>query len=68
MDSGPMDSSYEVPLLAVVKTTHAQGIAAHALNLTLDHSMTSCYGHPSHDDHVKIAAKAKPQLAQVLGW
>ena len=30
--------------------------------------MTGCYGHPSHDDHVEIAAKAKPQLAQVLGW
>lgn len=46
----------------------ARGIAAHALDLTLPHGMTGCYGHPSHDDHVEIAAKAKGNLAAVLGW
>ena len=65
---GPMTTSYKVPLLEVIKTLKAQGIAAHTLDLTLPHAMTGCYGHPSHDDHVEIAAKAKPQLAAVLGW
>ena len=65
---GPMSVAYQVPLLAVVKTLQAQGIAAHALDLTLNHTMTGCYGHPSHDDHTEIAAKAKVALAAVLGW
>jgi hypothetical protein len=30
--------------------------------------MTGCYGHPSLADNVEIAAKARPQIAAVLGW
>ena len=65
---GPMTTSYEAPLLQVVRTLQARGIAAHALNLTLPRPMTGCYGHPSHADHIEIAAKAKVQVAAVLGW
>ena len=63
-----MSTEYESPLLAVIATLQSRGIAAHALDLTLPHSMTGCYGNPSHDDHVEIAAKAKGKLAAVLGW
>jgi hypothetical protein len=47
---------------------HWQGVSAHALDLTLPHPMTGCYGHPSAADHVEIAAKARPQIAAVMGW
>ena len=63
-----MSTEYKAPLLAVVAALQGLGIAAHALDLTLPHAMTGCYGHPSHDDHVEIAAKAKDALAAVLGW
>ena len=65
---GPMTSAYEPLVLLVVKALQGAGIVAHELNLTLPHGMTGCYGHPSHADHLEIAAKAKPQLAAVLGW
>jgi hypothetical protein len=63
-----MTSAYEGLVLLVVKALQDTGVAAHTLNLTLAHGMTGCYGHPSRADHLEIAAKAKPQLAAVLGW
>jgi hypothetical protein len=65
---GPMTSAYEPLVLLIVRALQGAGIAAQELNLTLPHGMTGCYGHPSHADHLEIAAKAKPQLAAVLGW
>ena len=46
----------------------AAGVAAHALDLTLPHPLRGCYGHPSRDDNIEIAAKAAPAIAAVLGW
>ena len=65
---GPMTSNYEPEVLNVTKTLAAAGRNAHALDLTLPHPMTGCFGHPSLADNVEIAAKAKPQIAAVLGW
>lgn len=65
---GPMTSEYEANVVTVVATLVAAGIRAHALDLTLPHPMTGCYGHPSAADNVEIAAKAAPQIASVMGW
>ena len=65
---GPMTSNYEPEVLNITKTLAAAGRNVHALDLTLPHPMTGCFGHPSLADNVEIAAKAKPQIAAVLGW
>jgi hypothetical protein len=65
---GPMTAGYEAPVKSIVANLTAAGISAHALDLTLPHPMTGCFGHPSAADNVEIAAKAKPQIAAVLGW
>ena len=65
---GPMTAEYEPFVTNITATLHAQGINAHVLDLTLPHAMTGCYGHPSAADNAEIAAKAKPQIASVLGW
>ena len=65
---GPMTSEYEPFVINITATLRSQGINATALDLTLPHPMTGCYGHPSAADNVEIAAKAHPQIAAVLGW
>lgn len=53
---------------AVVAALYPQGLRVYALDLTLQHAMTGCYGHPSAADNVAIAAKAHGQIAEVMGW
>lgn len=65
---GPITAGYEAPVKAIAANLSAAGINAHALDLTLAHGMTGCFNHPSAADNVEIAAKAKPQVAAVLGW
>jgi hypothetical protein len=65
---GPMTAEYQPFVLNITSTLVGAGIKAHALDLTLPHPMTGCYGHPSAADNVEIAAKAKPQIAAVMGW
>lgn len=65
---GPMTTEYQPFVVNITSTLAAQGIHAHVLDLTLNHSMTGCYGHPSAADNVEIAAKAYPQISTVLGW
>jgi hypothetical protein len=65
---GPMTSEYEPFVKNITATLVTAGVNAHALDLTLTHPMTGCYGHPSLADNVEIAAKARPQIAAVLGW
>ena len=65
---GPMTAHYEPFVLNITATLKSAGLNATALDLTLPHGMTGCYGHPSRADNVEIAAKAKPQIAAVLGW
>lgn len=63
-----MLAEYEPFVFNISATLVARGIHAHALNLTLPHPMTGCYGHPSAADHVELAAVARPQIAAVMGW
>jgi hypothetical protein len=65
---GPMTAAYKAMVLQVVASLKVAGIKANALDLTIPHSTTGCYGHPSHADNIEIAAKAKSQIAQVMGW
>ena len=65
---GPMTTAYKAMVLQIVASLKAAGIKANALDLTIPHATTGCYGHPSHADNIEIAAKAKPQIAQVMGW
>jgi hypothetical protein len=65
---GPMTDSYQGNVVNVTAALVAAGLRAFALDLTLPHPMTGCYGHPSAADNVEIAAKAKPQIMQAMGW
>jgi len=65
---GPMTNEYQPLVTNITSTLVAQGIKAHLLDLTLPTPMTGCYGHPSYADNIQIAAKAKPQIAAVMGW
>ena len=65
---GPMTDSYQGNVVNVTAALVAAGLRAFALDLTLPHAMTGCYGHPSAADNVEIAAKAKPQIMQAMGW
>ena len=65
---GPMTAGYEPLVRSVVANLSAAGLRAFALDLTLPHAMSGCFGHPSAADHAEIAAKAQPQIAQALGW
>ena len=65
---GPMTDAYEGNVRTVVANLTASGLRAFVLDLTLNHTMTGCYGHPSAQDNVEIAAKATPQIAAALGW
>ena len=65
---GPMTAEYQPNVVNVTAQLVAAGVRAHALDLTLPHPMTGCFGHPSAADNVEIAAKAKPQIAAVMGW
>jgi len=65
---GPMTAEYQPFVVNITATLVSAGYKAHTLDLTLPHPMTGCYGHPSAQDNVEIAAKAKPQIAAVLGW
>ena len=63
-----MTAEYQPNVVNVTAQLVAAGVRAHALDLTLPHPMTGCFGHPSAADNVEIAAKAKPQIAAVMGW
>ena len=65
---GPMTASYEAVVVGVVANLTAGGLKAHVLDLTLNHSMTGCFGHPSAADDIEIAAKGSTQIAAVMGW
>jgi hypothetical protein len=65
---GPMTAEYQPFVTNITTTLTSAGVNAHLLDLTLPHAMTGCYGHPSAADNVEIAAKAKPQIAAVMGW
>lgn len=65
---GPMTNEYQPFVTNITATLVSQGIKANLLDLTLPHPMTGCFGHPSYADNIEIAAKAKPQIAAVLGW
>ena len=65
---GPMTAEYQPFVTTIVANLQQTGIKAHLLDLTLPHPMTGCYNHPSAADNVEIAAKAKPQIAAVMGW
>lgn len=61
-------AEYQPFVVNITATLVSSGIKAHTLDLTLTHPRTGCYGHPSLADNIEIAAKAKPQIAAVLGW
>lgn len=65
---GPMTASYQKIVVDVAANLTAGGLKAYALDLTLNHSMTGCFGHPSAADDLEIAAKANTQIAAVMGW
>ncbi len=65
---GPMTTMYQPYVDGVVRVLEAEGVRALALDETLPHGMTGCYGHPSAADNAEIAAKIRPVLAQALGW
>lgn len=65
---GPMTLEYQPFVVNITSALVSEGVKAHLLDLFLPHPMTGCYGHPSAADNVEIAAKAKPQIASVLGW
>ena len=65
---GPMTTDYAALVSDVIRNLVVSGVRAFPLDLTLPHAMRGCYGHPSHEDNVEIAAKARPQIARVLGW
>jgi hypothetical protein len=65
---GPMTAEYEPYAKNITATLVAGGFKAFALDLTLPHPMTGCYGHPSAQDNLEIAQKARPQVAAALGW
>lgn len=65
---GPMTTEYQPFVTNVTATLQAAGYRAHTLDLTLTHPLTGCFGHPSAADNVEIAAKARPQIAAVMGW
>jgi hypothetical protein len=65
---GPMTDEYEPFVVNVTKTLTTMGYKVAALDLTLAHPMTGCFGHPSFADNIEIAAKAKPQVASVMNW
>ena len=65
---GPMTTEYEAIVVNVTATLVAAGVRAHALDLTLPHPLTGCFGHPSAADNVEIAAHARPQIAAAMGW
>lgn len=63
-----MTAGYEPNVINITSTLVAAGIKANVLDLTLNHTLTGCYGHPSHADNLEIAAKALPQIASVMKW
>lgn len=65
---GPMSAAYQPLVENITTTLVAAGYRAATLDLTLNHSLTGCYGHPSWADNLEIAAKARPQIAAVMGW
>ncbi len=65
---GPMSVGYEPFVKNVTAALVAAGVNAFALDLSLPHPLTGCFGHPSAADNVEIAAKARPQVAAALGW
>ncbi len=65
---GPMTTEYAPYVINISATLVAGGLRAFPLNLTLDHPLTGCFGHPSAADNVEIAAKARPQVAAAMGW
>ena len=65
---GPMSDAYAPFAQNVSATLSAAGVRAFPLNLTLPHALTGCFGHPSAADNIEIAAKARPQIAAVMGW
>ena len=64
---GPMTTAYQAMAEQVVASLKAAGVKAVALDLTVG-PMHGCYGHPSRADNIAIAAKAKAQIADALGW
>jgi len=65
---GPMTSEYEPFVTNVTKTLVGLGVKANTIDLTLEHPMTGCFGHPSFADNREIANKTKLQIASVMGW
>jgi hypothetical protein len=65
---GPMTAEYEPFVKNISATLVSAGVRAFALDLTLPHPMTGCFGHPSAADNIEIAAKARPQIAAALNW
>ena len=63
-----MTVEYEPIVKNISATLTALGVSATALDLSLPHSLTGCFGHPSMADNVEITAKAKPQIAAFMGW
>ena len=64
---GPMTTAYQAMAEQVVASLKAAGVKAVALDLTVG-PMHGCYGPPSRADNIAIAAKAKAQIADALGW
>jgi hypothetical protein len=65
---GPMTNEYQPFVINITATLKQMGYNVSSLDLTLPHPMTGCFGHPSLADNIEIAAKAKPQVATVMGW
>ena len=65
---GPMTTEYQPFVVNVTATLVQAGVRAIALDETLSHGMTGCFGHPSAADNVEIAAKVQAVIAKQLGW
>lgn len=67
---GPMTNYYQALVEKTVANLQSMypPLNAHVLDLTLEHPMGGCYGHPSAADNIEIAAKARSQIAKVMGW
>lgn len=63
-----MTAEYQPFVANITGALTAAGYKAALLDLTLNHTLNGCYGHPSWADNVEIAAKARPQIAAVMGW
>lgn len=69
LGAGPMTLSYASSVKRVLIRLEAAGVNAHYLDLDVgNEAPTGCSGHPSAATHLRMAALAQGQIAEVLEW